>query len=147
VRAGEWFRTGDTASRSQDGYVRILGRTSTDILKCGGYKLSALEIEDALREHPAVSDVAVVAMPDATYGEVPVAVVVPVTGRGAEVEGERLRDWARARIAAYKVPRVVVVRPELPRTALGKVQKSVLVQAMAEVIGEARTSPGRPGRA
>ena len=71
-----WFVTGDTVAKDDHGYFRILGRTSVDILKSGGYKLSALEIEEALREHPAVSDVAVVGVPDETWGDRVVACVV-----------------------------------------------------------------------
>jgi malonyl-CoA/methylmalonyl-CoA synthetase len=121
-----WFRTGDTAQRSADGYVKILGRTSVDILKSGGYKLSALEIEDVLREHPAVSDVAVVGVPDDTWGEIVVAAVVPRAGRSEELDETALRAWARERLAAYELPKRVVLCDELPRNALGKVTKSEL---------------------
>ena len=79
-----WFRTGDTVAREDDGYVRILGRTSVDILKSGGYKLSALEIEEVLREHPSVREVAVVGIPDATWGELVVACVVWREGHTCE---------------------------------------------------------------
>src|SRR6185437_10736272 len=65
VAGTRWFRTGDTVTREDDGYIRILGRTSVDILKSGGYKLSALEIEEVLREDEAVAEVAVVGVPDA----------------------------------------------------------------------------------
>jgi malonyl-CoA/methylmalonyl-CoA synthetase len=125
-----WFRTGDIAERAPDGYVRLLGRTSVDILKSGGYKLSALEIEEALRENGAVAEVAVVGVPDATWGERVVAVVVPARGREAECEAERLRAWAKERLASYKVPREVIAMESLPRNALGKVVKPELVRAL-----------------
>jgi malonyl-CoA/methylmalonyl-CoA synthetase len=127
---GGWFRTGDVAERSADGYVRLLGRTSVDILKSGGYKLSALEIEEALRENPAVAEVAVVGLPDETWGERVVAVVVASPGRAIECEGDVLRAWAKERMAAYKVPREVHVVDALPRNALGKVVKPEVVRLL-----------------
>jgi malonyl-CoA/methylmalonyl-CoA synthetase len=128
---GGWFRTGDVAERAPDGYVRLLGRTSVDILKSGGYKLSALEIEEALRDNPAIAEVAVVGLPDETWGDRVVAVVVPAPGGAAGCEAAVLRHWARDRLAPYKVPREVIVTSALPRNALGKVVKPELVQAIA----------------
>jgi malonyl-CoA/methylmalonyl-CoA synthetase len=126
-----WFRTGDVAERAPDGYVRLLGRTSVDILKSGGYKLSALEIEEALRENAAVAEVAVVGVPDEIWGERVVAVVVPAPGRAAECASDRLRAWAKDRLAPYKIPREVITASALPRNALGKVVKPELVRAIA----------------
>jgi malonyl-CoA/methylmalonyl-CoA synthetase len=130
--ADGWFRTGDVAERSADGYVRLLGRTSVDILKSGGYKLSALEIEEALREHPAVAEVAVVGLPDETWGDRVVACVVPHPGRDNECGEDALRGFARERLAPYKVPRQVVRMAELPRNAVGKVLKPELVRRLAQ---------------
>ena len=127
-----WFRTGDRAERTPEGAVRLLGRTSVDILKSGGYKLSALEIEEVLREHPALAEVAVVGLPDAVWGDRVVAVVVAREGRADELRTEPLRAWARERLASYKIPREVHVVPSLPRNALGKVVKPDLVQALLE---------------
>jgi malonyl-CoA/methylmalonyl-CoA synthetase len=123
-----WFKTGDTVEQDADGYVRVLGRTSVDILKSGGYKLSALEIEEALREHPAVAEVAVVGVADATWGERAVACVVPREGREGECSEDALRSFARERLAPYKVPRQVVQMNELPRNAIGKVVKPELAK-------------------
>src|SRR5262249_6608679 len=111
-----------------DGYVRILGRTSVDILKSGGYKLSALEIEEALREYDAIAEVAVVGVPDAEWGERVVACVVARPGRGEDCRVEPLRAFAKTRLAPYKVPRAVVVMKELPRNAVGKVIKPELTK-------------------
>jgi malonyl-CoA/methylmalonyl-CoA synthetase len=129
--ATRWFRTGDTVARDEDGYVRILGRTSVDILKSGGYKLSALEIEEVLREHAAVAEVAVVGLPDATWGDRVVACVVARAGCEGACTEDALRGFARERIAAYKVPRSVVLMTELPRNAIGKVTKPTLVAELA----------------
>lgn len=135
-----WFRTGDTATRDEgggegartgDGSVRLLGRTSVDILKSGGYKLSALEIEEVLREHPAVGEVAVVGVADEQWGDRVVACVVPKAGRGADCTEASLRAFAKERVAPYKVPRAVVVMDTLPRNAMGKVQKPELSRLMA----------------
>lgn len=128
---GGWFRTGDVAERSADGYLRLLGRTSVDILKSGGYKLSALEIEEALRESPAIAEVAVVGLPDETWGDRVIAVVVPAMGRDAECAPEALRTWAKTRLAPYKVPREIIVAAALPRNAMGKVVKPEIVRALA----------------
>jgi malonyl-CoA/methylmalonyl-CoA synthetase len=128
---GGWFKTGDVAVRSPEGHVRLLGRTSVDILKSGGYKLSALEIEEALREHPAIAEVAVVGLPDEAWGDRVVAVVVPAPGRAGECAAEPLRAWAKERLAPYKVPRDVKVVASLPRNALGKVVKPELVKTLS----------------
>jgi malonyl-CoA/methylmalonyl-CoA synthetase len=125
-----WFRTGDTVERQPGGYVRVLGRTSVDILKSGGYKLSALEIEEAMREHPAVAQVAVVGVPDPTWGDRVVACVVARAGREGECGEASLRAFLKERLAAYKVPKEVVLMTELPVNALGKVKKPDLVRAL-----------------
>jgi len=118
------FRTGDTGARDADGVVRLYGRTSIDIIKSGGYKLSALEIEAALLEHPAVAEVAVTGVPDPTWGE---RVTAWVVARGPTPPSlAALQEFARARLAPYKLPRALELLPELPRNAMGKVQKQRL---------------------
>jgi malonyl-CoA/methylmalonyl-CoA synthetase len=115
-----WFRTGDIAILDNGAY-RILGRRSVDILKSGGYKVSALEIEDVLRSHPAVADCAVVGLQDEELGErIAAAVIVRA---GESVESEALRTWVRERLAPYKVPALVRTVADLPRNAMGKVTK------------------------
>jgi malonyl-CoA/methylmalonyl-CoA synthetase len=128
---GGWFKSGDTATWLEGGYAKILGRTSVDILKSGGYKLSALEIEETLREHDGVADVAVVGLPDETWGEVAVAAVIARAGRAADVAEAPLRAWAKERLAAYKVPKRVLVLDELPRNPVGKVVKPELAKLLA----------------
>lgn len=115
-----WFRTGDVAVVDQGDY-RILGRNSVDIIKTGGYKISALEIEDVLRTHPQIQDCAVVGIPDEEWGErVAVNVVCP---DGKTLTLEPLRAWCKERLAAYKAPSLLKVSEQLPRNAMGKVQK------------------------
>lgn len=121
-----WFKTGDVAERDAAGNVRLLGRTSVDILKSGGYKISALEIEEAFREHPAVGEVAVVGVADERWGERIVAVVVLC----AACEVETLRAFAKERLASYKVPKNIVIATALPRNAMGKVMKPDLVKTL-----------------
>ncbi|MBX6365924.1 MAG: acyl-CoA synthetase, partial [Gemmatimonadetes bacterium] len=116
-----WFRTGDLAVL-EDGSYRILGRESVDILKTGGEKVSALEIEAVLRGHPLVADCAVVGVPDAEWGERVCAAVVAPPGSAGPASDE-LRAWARERLAPWKVPKEVRVVAELPRNAMGKVTK------------------------
>jgi malonyl-CoA/methylmalonyl-CoA synthetase len=118
-----WFRTGDAAS-FEDGAYRLLGRTSTDIIKTGGYKVSALEIEDAVREHPAVADCAVVGAADDEWGERVRAFVE--LRPGGSLTLDTLRDGLRARLAPYKLPSDLRLMEALPRNAMGKVNKRLL---------------------
>jgi malonyl-CoA/methylmalonyl-CoA synthetase len=126
-----WFRTGDLAV-VEGGAYRILGRSSVDILKTGGEKISALEIEDILRSHEAVADCAVVGVADPEWGERVCAAVVRRPGR--EVSEEELRTWAKSRLARYKVPKEILLVPDLPRNAMGKVTKP-LVRELFEAEG------------
>ena len=119
-----WFRTGDLATRDGDGYIRIVGRRATDLIKSGGFKIGAGEIEGALREHPAVDDAAVTGEPDDDLGERVVAWVV--LREGANVEPGDLIDHVASLLAPHKRPRVVRYVADLPRNELGKVQKKRL---------------------
>ncbi len=118
--AGGWFRTGDMAVL-ESGYYRILGRLSVDIIKSGGYKLSALEIEDVLRQHPAIKECAVVGVADEVWGEAVAAAVVK--REGTDLDLATLRSWAGARLSKYKIPKLLQVVPDFPRNAMGKVMK------------------------
>jgi malonyl-CoA/methylmalonyl-CoA synthetase len=120
-----WFRTGDTAV-VESGAWRMLGRTSVDILNPGGYKVSALDIEAVLRDHPAIAECAVVGVEDAELGE-RICVAAEVRA-GADLALEPLRAWAKERLAPYKVPHALVVVPALPRNAMGKVMKPEVVK-------------------
>jgi len=116
-----WFRTGDMAVLDPDGYVRIVGRRATDLIKSGGYKIGAGEIENALLEHPGIAEVAVTGEPDEDLGERIVAWVVPVPG---ELPGEaELSDHVARLLSPHKRPRVVRFVEALPRNEMGKVVK------------------------
>ena len=116
----DWFRTGDMAVLER-GYYRIMGRLSVDIIKSGGYKLSALEIEAALLEHPNILECAVIGLPDDTWGEAVSAAVV--LKENTTLDLATLREWCKERLSVYKVPQRLLVVNELPRNAMGKVTK------------------------
>jgi malonyl-CoA/methylmalonyl-CoA synthetase len=126
--ADGWFKTGDVAVRD-GGVYRILGRESVDILKSGGFKVSALDVEEVLREHPAVRECAVVGVPDETWGQRIAAAIV--VHEGAQLSIAELRAFGKPRLAAYKVPALLRVLPELPRNAMGKVVKAELIRWFA----------------
>jgi malonyl-CoA/methylmalonyl-CoA synthetase len=121
---GDWFHTGDLATHAGGGVIRIVGRRATDLIKSGGYKIGAGEIESALLEHPVVAEVAVAGREDADLGERVVAWVVPAPG--ASVEVDELREHVGRLLAFYKRPRQVFFVDALPRNAMGKVVKKDL---------------------
>jgi acyl-CoA synthetase (AMP-forming)/AMP-acid ligase II len=127
-----WFATGDMARRDRDGYVTIAGRKSVDFIKSGGFKISAREIEDVLRRHPRVRDVAVVGAPDRVWGERILAAVVLESAAGpaptSEALLEELSSFCGRSLADYKRPREIRILEELPRNALGKVQKHRILE-------------------
>jgi malonyl-CoA/methylmalonyl-CoA synthetase len=124
VRDG-WFHTGDLATRTASGYWRIVGRRSTDLIKPGGYKVGAGEVEVALLEHPGVAEVAVTGAPDPDLGERIVAWIVP-DGAAARPSEQELIDHVASQLAPYKRPREVRFLDALPRNAMGKVMKREL---------------------
>jgi len=128
-----WFRTGDTAV-VENGVYRILGRTNIDIIKTGGHKVSALEIEEALREHPSVAECAVVGVPDPEWGERVAAAVVLEHDTGLDLPS--LRTWGKEFLAAYKLPSQLLILDALPRNAMSKVMKP----AVAALFQSARGS-------
>jgi len=122
-----WFLTGDIAVED-NGVFRILGRSSVDIIKTGGYKVSALEIEETLRTHPDIKECAVVGAPDRVWGE---RVCAALVMRGnAVLDVDAFKQWSKKRLAPYKVPKKVIVLPELPKNAMGKVSKPALKELM-----------------
>jgi fatty acid CoA ligase FadD36 len=120
--ADGWFRTADMATIEPDGWHRIVGRASTDLIKSGGYRIGAGEVEATLLAHPAVREAAVVGVPDADLGQAIVAYVV-----ASDVTGDQLIDFVASSLSVHKRPRRVVMVDDLPRNAMGKVQKSLLV--------------------
>jgi acyl-CoA synthetase (AMP-forming)/AMP-acid ligase II len=127
---GPWFRTGDIAVADADGRIRIVGRTSTDIVKSGGFKISTREIEDCLRAHPAVVDVAVVGVVDSRWGERVTAAIATTTTTPLVVLVPSLAAHCREHLADYKCPRQWIVLPAIPRNAMGKVEKVALRESI-----------------
>lgn len=119
-----WFKTGDLATRAPDGYIRIVGRRATDLIKSGGFKIGAGEIEGALLEHPAVKEVAVTGEPDSDLGERIVAWIV--TREGESPSEDELAGHVAELLTPHKRPRIVHFLDELPRNEMGKVQKKRL---------------------
>lgn len=122
-----WFKTGDAAEYS-NGTVKLLGRTSVDIIKCGGFKLSALEIETVLHEHPDTIDVAVIGIPDETWGSKLVAVLSVKDSETFSVP--RLLVWLEQKLPKHAIPKDVKLVNEVPRNAMGKINKSELVKTL-----------------
>jgi fatty-acyl-CoA synthase len=117
---GDWLRTGDLATRDDEGFLTLVGRARHMYIS-GGENVYPAEIERVYAEHPGVADIAVVGVPDAQWGEVGCAYVVAAPG--ARVDEQALRDWGRERLASFKLPKRFIEVKELPRTETGKVQK------------------------
>jgi fatty-acyl-CoA synthase len=121
--AGGWFHSGDAGVMHPDGYIELKDRLK-DVIISGGENIATVEVEQVLADHPTVAEAAVVALADERWGEIPVAFVTP--RGGATVDPAELREFARGRLAGFKVPKRIELLDELPRTATGKVQKFVL---------------------
>lgn len=130
-----WFRTGDIAVFDQGAY-RLLGRSSVDIIKTGGDKISALEVEEVLRTHPAIADCAVIGVDDLEWGQRVCAIVETRPGCGVSLT--ELREWAKSRMTPSKIPRTLLCVSRLPRNAMGKIVKPELATFFAQ--------PAPPGR-
>ncbi|MBN3299433.1 ACSF3 synthetase, partial [Amia calva] len=123
--ADGWFKTGDTAVY-REGVYWIMGRMSVDIIKSGGYKISALEVERHLLAHPDIEDVAVIGAPDATWGQRVTAVVQLREGRSLSLQ--ELKIWGREHMASYMLPTGLIQVEEMPRNQMGKVNKKDLLK-------------------
>jgi long-chain acyl-CoA synthetase len=135
-----WLLTGDMAVMDEEGYFAIVDRKK-DLIIAGGYNVYPREVEEVLSEHPKVLEVAVSGVPDAYRGEIVKAFVVLRTGEQATTE--EIREFAKARLAAYKVPRAVEFRDELPKTLIGKVLRRALVEEeRAKAKAEAEAAAG-----
>ncbi len=124
-----WFRSGDIAVFNE-GSFKILGRDSVDIIKSGGYKISALEIEDVLRQHPQIKECAVVGLPDEEWGEI---VVASLISSNNNLNFKELKRWLKKLLPSYKIPRKFMIQKELPRNTLGKVTKKALIETFIKL--------------
>ena len=123
-----WFKTGDIAVFEKGSY-KILGRNSVDIIKSGGYKISALEIEEVLRKHPAIEDCAVVGIPDEEWGEIIGASLIMTRDQETTTA---IKEWLKDKLPDYKTPRKYLIQTDLPRNVMGKVTKKVLQKIFIE---------------
>lgn len=125
-----WWKTGDLGviKAEHDNALFIQGRASVDIIKSGGYKISALDIETAILELPFVSEVAVVGVPDPLWGQMVAAVCVPVEGRSGDLSVDSMRRHLSSKLAPYKLPKKLHKLDAIPRNAMGKVQKKLLAE-------------------
>jgi len=130
--AGGWFKTGDVGQQDARGYVSIVGR-SKDLIISGGYNVYPAEVEGFINELPGVAESAVVGVPHPDFGEVGVAVVVPQPG--AQPDADVLLASLKQRLANYKIPKRCVIAPQLPRNAMGKVQKNLLREQYQGMFG------------
>jgi acetyl-CoA synthetase len=127
---GDWLRTGDLAARDEDGYLWFKGRAD-DIIISAGYRISPLEIEQCLLQHPSVTAVAVVGVPDQVRGQVVKAFVIARAGAACAELGDELKLFVRTRLAAYEYPRQLEFVTELPLTVTGKIRRRALVEGEA----------------
>ena len=118
-----WLRTGDVATISADGYIRLVDRTK-DLVKSGGEWISSVELENEIMAHPAVREAAVIGVPDDKWGERPLACVVPEDGE--QLDAEALRDFLADRVAKWWIPERVEIIDEVPKTSVGKFSKKTL---------------------
>jgi long-chain acyl-CoA synthetase len=118
-----WFHTGDLARKDEEGYIFIVDRKK-DLIICGGYNIYPREIEELLFTHPAVLEAAVIGISDKAKGEIPKAFVVLKSGKSAS--SEEIISFCKERLAAYKVPRIIDICQELPKSATGKILKRKL---------------------
>jgi fatty-acyl-CoA synthase len=132
IDADGWLHTGDLALRRDDGNYKIVGRCKELIIR-GGENIYPPEVEEFLHHHPAVAEVAVVGLPDARFGEVIAAWIVPRPG--STITPEDVRRYCRGQIAHFKVPQYVLVVPQLPRTVTGKVRKHILRKEGIDTFG------------
>jgi len=139
--AGGWFHTGDLAVMHKDGYIEVKDR-SKDIIISGGENISSIEVEEVLYRHPMVMEAAVVARPDAVWGETPCAFVTLKPDAGAVAAADIIL-WCRANLAHYKVPKTVLFGP-LPKTSTGKIQKYALRERAKEADASFETAASRP---
>ncbi|XP_040564459.1 malonate--CoA ligase ACSF3, mitochondrial-like [Lepeophtheirus salmonis] len=121
---GDWFLTGDTASMNSRGVFKILGRTSADIIKSGGFKLSALEIEREYLSYPDISEIAVVGLEDEIFGEIVAAIIVP--NKGYYLNSDILRGFGYKKLPPYSVPRQFMLVNSIDKNHMGKINKKEL---------------------
>jgi len=121
-----WLYTGDIGLMDEEGYVKFLGRTR-ELIKCSGYSVFPAEVEELLFRHPAVQEVAVIGVSDSYRGESPKAFIILKPEYVNQIKESEILEWCKDNMAAYKRPRFVEFRQELPKSAAGKLLRRILV--------------------
>ena len=129
-----WFYTGDIGLMDEEGYVKLLGR-SRELIKCSGYSVFPADVEDLLYRHPAIREVAVIGVNDPYRGETPKAFVILKQDQVGKVTAEEILGWCKDNMATYKRPRIIEFRKELPKSAVGKVLRRILVEEEMKKMG------------
>ncbi len=124
IRDG-WLYTGDVGLMDEEGYVKFLGR-SRELIKCSGYSVFPVEVENLLYQHPAVREAAVIGVDDPYRGETPKAFIVLKDEYVGKTSEEEILEWCKENMSAYKRPRIVELRDSLPKSAAGKLLKRIL---------------------
>ena len=127
VLRGGWLHTGDIGLMDEEGYLKLLGRRK-ELIKCSGYSVFPTEVENLLYRHPAVAEAAVIGVPDPYRGESPKAFIVLKPEYRGKIKEEEIMEWSKGNMAAYKRPRLVEFREELPKSGAGKILKRVLAE-------------------
>jgi acyl-CoA synthetase (AMP-forming)/AMP-acid ligase II len=122
-----WLYTGDIGLMDEEGYIKFLGR-KRELIKCSGYSVFPAEVENLLYRHPAVAEVAVIGVSDPYRGESPKAFIVLKTEYKEKVKEEEIIEWCKENMAAYKRPRIIEFREELPKSAAGKILRRILTE-------------------
>ena len=122
-----WLYTGDIGLMDEEGYIKFLGRRR-ELIKCSGYSVFPAEVENLLYRHPAVAEVAVIGVPDPYRGESPKAFIVLKSEYKGKVKEEEIIEWSKENMAAYKRPRIVEFKEELPKSAAGKILRGILTE-------------------
>ena len=135
-----WLRTGDVATITPEGYIRLVDRTK-DVVKSGGEWISSVELENEIMAHPKVREAAVIGVPDERWGERPLACVVPEPG--ADLDADEVRDFLEGRVPRWWIPERVEFIEEVPKTSVGKFSKKTLRERFAAPAGDAAASAER----
>jgi fatty-acyl-CoA synthase len=141
-----WFKTGDVASMTPEGYIVIVDRTK-DVIKSGGEWISSVELENAIMAHPQVQEAAVIGLAHSKWSERPVAYVVPLPEARGQLTGDQIRDFLAERVARWWLPDDIRFIDEIPKTSVGKFDKKVLRNSAEPIDEEAATTAGAPGSA
>ena len=120
-----WLHTGDIGLMDEEGYIKFLGR-KRELIKCSGYSVFPSEVENLLYRHPAVAEAAVIGIPDSYRGESPKVFIVLKSDYKGKIREEEIIEWCKENMAAYKRPRLVEFKEELPKSAAGKILRRIL---------------------